>query len=395
MRFAFRIWNPAVTNSELNSSPVGQPFWDSVRARFGVFNNRANNVEWGPELGPNLTLNRSQVLRGRDSADSVNPVAVSYDTPGFVKFIHVPTSTEIASFSLAGAVFNSSALVANGIPGLTNQFLNGGMQVLRSLIPFDKSGVMSDMSQWENNMIVAPNWIGYRAPGSAGHVSFYIDNDVPTGVGAAKSCRVDSKSAPTNAGLRHWCLDVRPFKGKPVTLTAYTKGPSGSQCRARVVTELGGEIANINFTGTGSWVRQTITLTLPSDNSRWLAFDSLYRPGHASPDPVTWRSAAVQMNNTAVAMTFEPRAADLEAGLLRSLYAERFAVVSIGTSIGTPVNFDFMDMTGVNPTLKVVPDTGTAPFTVINNRYGLIGPLASAGSARVMAAMLPATAETA
>ena len=395
MRFAFRIWNHAVSNSELNSSPVGQPFWDSLRARFGIFNNRSNYVEWGPELGENITLNQGQKLRGRDSADAVNAMVLSFDTPGFIKLIHVPTSAEIASFSVAGAVFSAASLTANGIPGLTNQLLNAGMQVKRSLIPYDKSGVMSDMSQWENNTIVAPNWMAYRAPGSAGHVSFYIDNDVPANIGAVNSCRVDSKDAPTNAGLRHWCLDVRGFKGKPVTLSAYVKGPAGSQCRSRVLTELGGEIANINFTGTGAWTRQTISLTMPSDNSRWLAYDSIFRPGHASATPVTWRVAAPQLNHTAVAMTFEPRAADLEAGLLRSSYAERFAVMTIGTSIGTAVNFDFLDMDTLVPKVKVVPDAGAAAFTTLNHRYGLIGPLATAGYARVMAAMLPTTAETA
>jgi hypothetical protein len=394
MRSALRIWNPSTTTNEINSSPVGQTFWDSLKSRLGVFNNRSGKVEWYPEVTDDLTLNRSQLLRGRDSEDAVNSVVISYDTPGFIKIIHVPSSTVLASFSSAGVVLHSASLSVNGVPGITNQILNGAMQVKRSLIPFDKSGVMSDMNAWTNNNIVAPNWMAYRAPGSAGHVAFYIDPDVPAGVGAVNSCRIDSKGAPTNAGLRHWLLDIKALIGKTVTLSVYVKGPVGSQCRARVITEMGGEIANINFTGTGSWTRQVITLTLPQDTSRWLAFDSLYRPGHASASPVTWRAAAPQLNNTGDAMTFEPRPADLESALLKGIFAERFGVLTIGSSIGTAINLDMVDMTGVTPTTKIVVDTGTATFASVNNKYGIIAPGSTAGSVKVMAAMLPPTTET-
>ena len=386
-----RLWNPGVSPTEIAMAEVGEPFWDPDNSRLGFFNNRDGNIDWYPITLVNMILNQGQKLSGKDSANATNTIMLDWGTPGNLRIVDTATNTVLAEFNAASQTLLNVASVAGGLPGITNLVANASLVVERRLQPFN-SGIWSDSTLWANPQVIAPNWFGYRRPGSAGHVRYYLDTTVPTGLGAAKAARVTAKNAPTGAGVRHFVHSIKNLGGRTVTVSAWIKGPTGSQARMRVCTENGGEVQALAFTANGSWQKKTFTIgALPNDGSSWLAFDSLYTPGFAATDQVEWYVCAPQVNLSAVSMNFEVRPSSLERTMVADLFQERRIGYPSG-SLSTFFNFNMV----AAPRVSAVgyPNYATATLGTPTADYVEITGTGGLASLDLMANFLPVTSET-
>lgn len=321
MHIQLRLWTTTPNSSEIPDE--GEPFWDPLVRRLGVWSgDNDGEVCWYPIISPTaMRLNAGQVLSGVDNDGEDNPIVISFATPDQMRFINSRTGTILATISEAGEVLHSASSMVTGTPGFLNKIINASLSVVRSLIPAGTYNTIDP--SFVSPSMMAPNCYAWQTPSSAGNLAFSLSTEVPSNVGAHRSVKIDASQAPNSAGVRWFILDYPSFVGHTISASIYTKGTEGFESRLRVVTENGGEVGAIVITGTGSWLRSSVTCALPNDGSTWIAVD-LHNPGRNDPGDNTWYVTAPQFYDNNVVPPFENRPSDLEASLVASLYSERY-----------------------------------------------------------------------
>jgi hypothetical protein len=315
----FRIWKPGVSNE----IPLpGEPFADPDNSRIGMyFSGAPSNISWLPRFSNSyVRLNQSQLLNGIDSGNVSNPVVLDWAENGVLKIRNTLTNKVYARFEEASQTFDNVLSVQTGLPGLVNSLINSGLSVSKGVNT--DVGAINTLSVF--NRLIAPNWMVWRKTTlSAGSFAATLSTDVPAGIGATRSLKVDAVGAPSSQGVRMFFFGPDMYAGQNMTLTVYHKGTLvGSQAKIRVETQSGG----INHTATisyaASWTRFTTTFTMPANPGKWLAVDVPFEPNFNTMDAGTWYFAAPQLSPSYLAGKYEARDAAIEKTLLRTMYSE-------------------------------------------------------------------------
>lgn len=320
-RIQLRLFDSAFFPAE--TPVVGEPYWDTLKSRFGVFNNRSNQMEWYPTVdGRGLTLHKDQTLAGTDTAQASNPIALDWTTPNALRILNRGTNEVIAEFTDLGATFTAAGSVSSGVNGIVNRIINAPLHLFKAIDHSDAIVNKVGIGPHEPKLI-APNWLFFKKNGSAGDVSAQIDYVDKPSPDITASIRLIGNNAPTDGGIRHFITDTAWMRGKNVTFSNYIKGPLGVSARRRIKDS----DANIDVTevivGTGNWERISTTIAVPSNYAAaWIALDSLYAPGFTSVPSTTWRVAAPVANVGAFSAPYDQVNLGLDKFMSASLYGD-------------------------------------------------------------------------
>lgn len=372
---------------------VGEPLWDDVNSRFGVFNNRAPTaVEWYPRvIGNKMLMNPDQTLGGLLPNGDEHNLYLDWSTQDVLYIRNRNTNAIYATFAAVGASFN--AVGASGVPygGITNLLLNGNLAVKRGAIPI--TTVDTNNAQHRSSLI-APNWQMWKSANSTGRLIAAFDGAGSRPyVGCPGVLQVQATAAPNSAGLRVFMHGYEALDGQQ-TFACYIIGPNGAKTQHRAITENGSILFTKEVTATGSWQRVLSTFTPPQDGSRWAGFDVLYNPSGNTPATQTWRVGGASLQNGPSASVIESRPEAIERALCASIYQEG------RVRLGGASEVAYVGLNNFRYGLQVdAAETASKAVTVSDkdpSGFSLAVPsLSAASNVKFAAYMMPTTLETA
>lgn len=397
-RMQFRIYNPNA--SLVTETPVvGEPFWDPIAGRFGVFNNIGGQPSWYPAVtNTSLVVNEGQLLRGRASGGLESSIVLDWGTTGELRIVDKSNNDEVlASFAGSGSQFANAASITTATNAIFNRLVNSNMLIGRP----DDLPVLSSLTYTYNTNVAlypwAPNWYSYKPVTSAGTLVF---SKVTTGLpseGISGGIRINASGAPTAGGLRHYVFS--PGKGNvasTITASAYIKGPLGAKCRIRLRDNTDNINAVKEVTGTGAWVRESITVTAPAGyNPLWLAFDSIEAPGFNRTSSTSWYVCAPTLCFGSNPAPLEDRNYARDLALTKTLWGVFHAWFPDGVYAENYVDFDFPSDFGTPRWFGTSP-TGAPAVASLTYKGGLFSQanLVNPSLATIIAYLAPVTAVT-
>lgn len=318
-----RSWNSNIVNDE----PVeGEPFWDPIAKRFGVWTNSdGGTMRWLPAMElASYVFQQGMTVSGVDSGGDENAIQFDWSTPGELKIIDTANANKVlATFTTANQVFDNASTALDGTPaGFTNRLVNAGLSEERSLLPV--ASIDTSAVEFSAVDLIAPNWVVWKKAGSGGDAVFSLSTDVPANIGCNKSLKITATGAPTNLGSRVYAMDYRSFVGKVVTAAVYIKGPNGADAQCRLVSDVGGVVDSLDFTADGTWQRKEVTFTPTDDGSSYIGFDVIRNPSNNTPDSGDWYVAAPMLVEGVTMRPFESRVSPMDRAALCAMYAERY-----------------------------------------------------------------------
>lgn len=399
----FRIFSPSLGVPDTEQPVVGEPFWDPVYKRLGIYSDN-NKINWFASIADDyspydnqiLATNASQMLGGlvsQSGVTSLNKLAMDFSTPDEIRIIDRLTRVVYARFTPNGALFNSASVQGTTKLGIINNVLNAGLNVKRNY-GLPTLPRVSGEEGATNSLVLAPNWQLWCAPGRTGILEGYLSDDVPFG-SCPKSMQVKVPATPAHAGIRTFLHNTTHLAGKVVNFSFYVKGPVGKNSYSRAISTYAVH-NSIVIEGNGAWSRQSFNVTIPSRSSlaNFIAFDMLYNPiGGETVDP--WYVAAPQiaLGNTPLDIDIRPQ--EIERSLVSSIYSEGKRRLKRGDTI--ELNWDLMP----NFTELEVTSSVAIPITITEKDHlGAILELANIGnstdwvSLKLVAHRLPYLEET-
>lgn len=332
----FRIFSDSVP-LETEMPEVGEPFWDPLKAAFGVFNGGAV-IKWFQRvIGDVLALPIGVKAGGVDSTGALNPIRLDFSVANTFRILG-PNDTVIAEFTADASTFNTVASVQTGVPGVVNRLINAGLQctanIFSPLWPVSTAGMVTGAAP----KLVAPNWMLWKTNSAFGDIAATLSSDVPV-ADLAYSMRCRATGAPNSAGVRMFCYGYKQLRGKKISLSQWVKGPVGGKTKVRLITQQGTVLALLDVDGTDAWVRlleQNIDIV--DDGSTWMALDVVYVPGYNAATTQDWFVAGPQINVGTLAAAFENRPPEVEQNFVASIYQEVRRHVSVSQTYLADMN---------------------------------------------------------
>lgn len=397
MHIQFRIWSPGAAGEE---PKVGEPFYDPLTGRFGIFNSRFTgdlaDIEWGlASVAGKLGVPKDYRLTGFTSGGILSNIQLDWSQAGKLRVLDANDGDIVLMEVSAteGAVFANASSITSGLPGPRNRIVNSGLSLRRSLIPNQASistaaaardypglrGVENEV-YWDNPMLLAPNWFAWKVPDSDGDITFSLDTvSIPGGLGVSASVKAAATGAPNNSGVTVYDYDYGSLRGQIIRPSVFLRGTSGHLTVIRVRSSAGGLLMEKTVTGDNTWHQTTMdALLLPDDGSSWLAFDVLHNPGLAS-SASNWRAAAPQITIGATPSAYEVRSAAYErsfsAAFWRELLIDYDGLSQLASNshlldflpgVGVPM----LDYAADDGTLMTFPSSDAARFTISRDGGG-------------------------
>lgn len=295
-----------------NEPPImGEPRWDSLKSRFGVYNT-GNTIKWYPIVEDGkIVLNNNQYLTGLTSTDQPNNIKLDFSVANEFRIIDTITNTVIARFNATGAYLNSTFPEGTSSIPFSNLVANASLIKKRT---FSSPQSLTSVG----SLMVAPNWYVWRnsSPSSVGNITFeWSPSEVQ---GGSSFIKLDVNQAPNSAGIRHF-IPCENLNGKSITLSAYYRGTAGKKLIMRALTPSAPIISKV-ITLTGNLQKESITFNVPNDQSV-IFFDGIYSPSFDNAAQTYIYYGAPMANLGAVALPFDERPAHMEAQLLSSFYS--------------------------------------------------------------------------
>lgn len=376
---------------------VGEPLWDDINSRFGVFNNRTPTaVEWYPiVIGDKLIMNANQTLGGKTSGGVENNVYLEFTAQNELAIRNRNSGMMYAKFASTGATFNALAAEGTAYTGIINGIINGNLSVRKAVQPIT---TVDNSNPNFRTHVIAPNWYMWKTAGTGGRMVLYYPTVGQVGlpfVGCPNVLIINASSAPNSSGLRTFHHGYRSLAGQEVTFSSWLWGVNGSVAYQRAVSEAGTTLFSKQVTMSGSWQRIDTTFTVPVHaNARWIGFDVLYNPSGNTNTQQTWIVGPVQLEYGDTASRYENRPEAIERALCDAIYREGKVRLVNGSDWATvPLhNFDYgLRVDALESSSKAV--------TVANaDKHGFslqVPSLTAASYVQFAASMIPTTAETA
>jgi len=316
-----------------NDLLIGEPLWDDIASRLGVFNNRAPRTpEWYPAvIGNKMLMNPNQTLGGKLPNGDENNCYLDWSTQDEILVRNRNTGIVYARFTATGVNFNAVAAVGAATAGIANVLPNGNLAVRRAALPITVVDTNVDAYR---SYLVAPNWQVWKSPTTAGRLAVTWDEvGSRPFAGAPGVLQVSASGAPNSSGLRVFMHGLKALAGLQVTFAAYIFGANGIKTQHRAVTQNGNVMFTKEVTANNAWQRIITTFTVPSDNSNWAGFDVLYNPSGNTNATQLWRVGAATLQVGTSASPVEIRPEPLERALCTSVYKEGKLSLSGSTDV--------------------------------------------------------------
>lgn len=398
MHIQVRTWAPGAVGEVPN---VGEPFFDPLTGRFGVFNSRFTGdeavIEWGfASVAEKIAIPKDYRFTGFTSGGALSNIHLDWSVTGKLRILDANDSDRVLMEISAtdGAAFANLSSVTSGLPGPRNRIVNSGLSLRRSLIPNQtliattsparaNPGLRGEENEvyWDNPMLLAPNWFAWKAPGSDGDITFSLDTvSVPAGLGVSASIKAAAIGAPNNAGVTVYDYDYSSLRGQIIRPFAFLRGTTNRQTVMRIRSSAGGLLMEKTVTGDNTWKQEIMdAMLLQDDGSSWLAFDVIHNPGFTSAVAANWWAAAPQITIGATPSAYEVRSAAYERSFAAAFWREMLIdydglsqlasnshLLDFLPGVGTPM----LDYVADDGTLMTFPSSDSSRFTISRDGGG-------------------------
>lgn len=327
MHIRFRRGGALVTGER---PEMGEPIWDSLKSRLGIFNNVGDMIEWYPRsYGGLIQLNAAQYLSGETLSGSDNNIYLDWGTANELMIRNAVSGAVLARFTDSASYLLNPTEGSTTEAGVVQRILNGNLSVLFSsnvpAYPMTTTGMTA-------SKMVIPNWLLWRGTISSGAMSVALDNsDAPPGT--QRSFLVNSSGAPNNSGLRSFIYDYGVVRNREIVVYGSYKGPNGRSCVLRVSNQFG-EIYRQEFGFNAVWEEKQFAFNVPDVDGKFLAIDFVYAPSQRDASLITFRAGKFGCSIGRVRPRYESRSSEMERGMLQGITREGSIFVT-GTAVGS------------------------------------------------------------
>jgi hypothetical protein len=248
-------------------------------------------------------------------------------------------STGNLLFQAAGSAISNVASVNGGqLAGMRNRIINGDMRISQRGNSFASGATQYSLDRW----------LFYRTSTAVGATCLYTNATIAGSI--SNYAQVQRNSGDTNTGFIYLqtsleSVNVRDFAGKTITLSffGYCNGNAVGNSSGQIIYGTGtdGNLAagftggitagSIVFAGNAAWVKNTLTVTLPS-NATQLGLSFAFAPTGTAGANDFFGVSYVQLELGSVASPFE----QISYGQQLSLCQRYYSTMSIGYVGVTP-----------------------------------------------------------
>lgn len=323
LQIQFRIWTDI---PDYERAIVGEPFYDPIRRRFGVFPNvDSKHIDWFPRFTSlGYGIEAGQYLHGLLSEDQYNHVALDWSVEGQLRIVDTTDGTVIATFSKEGTGLLSPSSTADISQGISNLAINGNLSVLDPLTP---SGPILSVLNTYRAYPYQPGWLLWSHKTDVAG-SFTVETiTAPAGFEGAKNCFRIRATAAYRQGLRQ-TIDYRSVEGKKIVVGGTYDVPVGTTCAIKISDSTGVTIKTHVFTGKGVPTLEHFVHTIPASlYVDKIHIDYVYSPAQSSPTEQLITAGRFFLNIGYAPKIYESHDESVTLGLLSGYYTAGKVVV--------------------------------------------------------------------
>ena len=368
---------------------VAEPIWDHIKSKLGMFNNVGDAIEWYPRTYDEvLQLNANQFLTGETAAGGNNNVYLDFSVPNELIVRNEVSGAVLARFTDSASYLLNPVAAATAEVGISNRAINGNL-ALKFRSPAAAAYPVSTIGLTASVMI-APNWMLWKAAGSSGSMSVGFDEAVHP-AGTERSFLINATGAVNGSGLRCFIHDYETVRNREVIFYGDYNGPMSRSCMMRVSNAFG-EIFSQEFALNPLWETKSFAVNIPDVDGQFLAVDFIYNPSRTNPALATFRAGKFGISLGQVLPRYESRSEELERSLACGLFKEGAIHVN-GATVGS-IDLGLAPGTGVE--LRAHSTAGAVTLQSVDS-FGAVASIAGAtGLNRIsyVAASVIRTAET-
>lgn len=301
------------------SAAVGEPFYDPIKRRLGMFPNvSASQIDWYPLISNNaMHLNEGQLLTGKATGGVDNNIVLDWSTANQLVIRNAATGTTYATFQEAGVGLLSPVPNTDVTEGINNRAINGNLAVIDPLSP---SFTVSTASIMYRSYAYQPGWLLWKKATASGDIAVNLvaaDANFP---GTNYYFNIATTGAPNGHGLRQY-YSYHSLVGRTYCVGGRYIGTSGSTIQIRVTHDSGAVLKVHTHTATGAVDDVFTTGTIPSGLAAGnICVDYVYNPSTTIPGTDTWKAGRFFLNLGSMPKPYESLGYTETLGLLRGTF---------------------------------------------------------------------------
>lgn len=329
------------------SAAVGEPFYDPLTRRFGVFPNiDASTIDWFPRFSGNqLRVNEGQLLSGDATGSVANNVVFDWSTPNQLVVKNVSTGTVYATFQETGVGLHSPTSTVDVVEGLNNRAINGNLAVIDPLTP---SAPVSTSSATYRSYAYQPNWLLWKNASASGNITVALTAGSGVFDGVNNFFTVTTSGAPNGHGLSQ-LYSYFAFAGRTICVGGRYIGPAGETVKIRIIHDSGIILRVYTHTATGGTDDVFTTVLVPTGLTPGrIRVDFVYNPSETNAGSSVWQAGRFFVNLGVRPKPYESLGYTETLGLLEGLFSTG-KIYAYGTDVASvPLAFESLSDTKVS-----------------------------------------------